>query len=357
MFRIIIYFLTCVFFACLLITPTLSAATTPGARKTINILTWWGYLDHSNITTGAEKACGVKVSHDNYYSNDEFLRRWRQEKGSYDLVIFSNTIYKIVKPELPRLENSTLSHVAINYNPIIRSNYRLSNYPSNVVYFAHSLTGILYNTKKINVTNSDTVETLFQKAKNNIVVIIDDAVESSYLLSNALKGGGPPDNQNFNVENYNKMCLNADIYVGNGFTNIISDPNFSFSFMWSGEAIMREKKLGKDYRFIILPNISYISTDLLAETKKSKEADCVSEYLASKKNLRNVEINSYYFSPYADSTGVTHSGYADIYKSFLKSLSQLKWIKPVDPKKFDSLNQTWSFIKLSFINKINQRKE
>lgn len=326
-------------------------------QREVNVLTWWGYLDHPNIISGAEKACGVKVSHDNYYSNDEFLRRWHQERASYDLIIFSNTIYELVKPDLPNLQNSNLSLLAKNYNPTIRLNYLASHYPKNVAYFAHSLTGILYNTKKINISDADTVESLFNKAKNNIVVIIDDAVESSYLLSNALKGGGPPDNQNFNVANYNKMCMNANIYVGNGFTNIYFDKNFSFSFMWSGEAIMRERKLGKGYKFIILPNISYISTDLLAQTKPSKDAECVSEYLAGQTNLKNMERNSYYFSPYANSAEADYSGYADIYKSFLDSLSKLKWIKPVNPNKFDSLNQSWSFIKLSFINKINESQQ
>ena len=69
-------------------------------NRAVNILTWWGYIDYPEIINAAEKRCHAKISFDQYYSNDEFLRRWREQRDSYDIIIFSNTIYPGIKNEI-----------------------------------------------------------------------------------------------------------------------------------------------------------------------------------------------------------------------------------------------------------------
>ena len=69
----------------------------------VNIFSWWGYLD-KNIITKLESQCNTKVYFDEYYSTDEFLRRFN--KDNYSIIIFSSVVYNFIKY---RLNNSGIS--------------------------------------------------------------------------------------------------------------------------------------------------------------------------------------------------------------------------------------------------------
>ena len=98
-------------------------------KPTVNILTWWGYLDDPGLIARTEKACDVKISHDVYYSNDEFLRRWRGSEDNYDILIFTESIYNSAAPHLPIIE-TPLWQEANDYNPVIKAHYFEKKIPS-----------------------------------------------------------------------------------------------------------------------------------------------------------------------------------------------------------------------------------
>ena len=70
--------------------------TKPKEKTNINVMVWYGYLDDPKITKLVEQKCNVTMSHDTYYSNDEFLNRFNKNEKHYDLIIFSDTIFNTV---------------------------------------------------------------------------------------------------------------------------------------------------------------------------------------------------------------------------------------------------------------------
>src|SRR5437870_4118355 len=89
-------------------------------HQTINILTWWGYLKYPELIKNAEKECKVNISFDEYFSNDEFLRRWVGQEKFYNIIIFSDTIYNVVKHKLQVIKNNNLYKQSLNYNSIVK---------------------------------------------------------------------------------------------------------------------------------------------------------------------------------------------------------------------------------------------
>jgi spermidine/putrescine-binding protein len=65
-------------------------------ERSVNVITWWGYLDSPEVAQEVKKQCHVNLSHDTYYTNNEFLRRVNTNKTRYDIIIFTQTIYDLV---------------------------------------------------------------------------------------------------------------------------------------------------------------------------------------------------------------------------------------------------------------------
>src|SRR5262245_4866842 len=80
-------------------------------KSTVNILSWFGYLGSPEIIQLVEKECNVGLSVDEYYSNEEFIRRWKVQKDEYDVLIFSNLLYKGLKENIA-LKNTSLSSIS-----------------------------------------------------------------------------------------------------------------------------------------------------------------------------------------------------------------------------------------------------
>lgn len=58
-----------------------------------------GYLSAKGIKL-IEMKCNIEIYADEYNSNLEFLRKWDEKPKSYELVIFSNTIFNSIKQKL-----------------------------------------------------------------------------------------------------------------------------------------------------------------------------------------------------------------------------------------------------------------
>ncbi len=318
--------------------------TSNSSKNTVNVLTWWGYLNHPEIINSVENQCGVKLSFDEYYSNEEFLRRWR-EKKNYSVIIFSNTIYPIIKKDVA-IKNSPLRKRAFDYAPIIKNHYFQSNYPPNVIYYIHSLTGFLWNSEAIKLTQKDSISDIFEKAKNNYIIFIDDPTEELNLFQTEKNINNP--SGILTLSNFHQLTKNNNrIFITNDYSRLYENSNFAFSFIWSGDAIDNLKESHKKLLFMIHPKLSYISTDLLAVLNNDKETLCVANSLTSKANMAILQNKDYYFSPYLNIEDVQDNVFKEIYKDFLQKLPKLSWLAPLPKDQLEEITKQWDIIKLN----------
>lgn len=128
---------------------------------------------------------------------------------------------------------------------------------------------------------------------------------------------------------------------------------FAFSFSWSGAAVVDLMASNENYKFFIHPRLSYISSDLIAQTSEQYGALCVAKFLSSKEITAKLQQDNYYFSPYKDKIIIKNSIYQQMYKKFLLELPSLTWIASSNTKDFQDTNQSWQLIKLSLTNQMN----
>lgn len=310
-------------------------------NKYVNVLTWWGYLDSPWISGMVKRNCGVTLSYDSYNSNPELIRRWSEGKTKYDVIIFSYEVYPAIKDEIA-LRHSRLYKNSNNYNPIIREHYLKSHFSHNIAYFQHTFTGFIWNPRQIDLTEKDTILSAFKKAKSNMVIIIDDPVEVEMLL--ALSSDRYNNEEELSFINFKNMTQKTKAYISNQLNQIYNHENFAFAYQWSGIALA-ELKLRKSYKFLVNKNLSYISTDLIAQVKDSKNSACVADLFSSEQFLSRLQDESYYFSPYGDVDHLPNNEFKAIYQDFFKNLPQLSWIKPHDKDSLNALNHNWDIIK------------
>lgn len=312
-------------------------------EPTVNILTWWYYLSDKKLIYKIENTCHAHISYDEYYSNMELIRRYTSKPQRYDMLIFSDTIYSTIADKI-KLSHSNLSKQALSYNPIIKNHYFHNKYPPNVVYFLHALTGFLYNPEIITITNQDTISSLFEKAGKNLVVIVDDPSEVQMLMrrSNLFNSSHVV----FTVDNFFKLIKNTQIIISNDHNQAFSQPNFAMGYIWSGEVVYDIQKAKKNYKFFTHPNLSYITTDLLAALNNKPYVGCVAKALSSKSSLNEIQNYTFYFTPYADDSHVTNKSFHDIYNQFLSQLPYLPWKDSVSTDEIYDINKTWEMIKI-----------
>ncbi len=301
---------------------TASYAVKAKQKQTINVLTWWGYLDHPEITKAAESKCGVNISFDQYFSNDEFLRRWEGQKDNYDLIIFSQTIYNAINNKIPDMKESKLWRQSESYNPIIK---------------IHALTVFLWNPDSVELLKDDSIVNMFDKSQGKFVILIDDPVEIRKLIESGKDARR--EKFTFQSHDFNELVKGSDLYISNNYNNIYENDKFAFSFLWSGEAVVNVLESNKKHKILIHPKLSYISTDLLAQTSYKKNASCVAEYLSGEASLSTLQNHGYYFSPYTDYSKVENSTFKTMYMDFLLLLPRLGWIESLSENDFQAINK------------------
>lgn len=298
----------------------------------VNILSWWGYLSEKEIKE-IESKCLTKVYYDEYYSNDEFLRRVR--KDNYSIIIFSSVVYNFVN-DLIKDQKISLSSLKNRYNHNILKEFKKKNFPNNVGIFSLSYTGFLYNSKEFNIESNDSVEDIFRKAEGKVVSILDDPIESLNLLDNL----NIKKETNSVVNNFNNLLKNKTVYITNYNDKLVNKKNFAFSFSWMGEALYRINKFNKEneYKFYIHPKMNYLSIDLISAIQNDKKTKCVINTLLDKDFLNSILSNKYYISPYSNliDLGFKNSGF--------------DWIKIPDKNEYNLKSNIWQRIKISLKN-------
>jgi hypothetical protein len=313
-----------------------------------NILTWWGYLDHLSPAElkKIDQQCHTTISYDDYYSNDQFIDRFKNSPAHYDIIIFSDTIYKSIENKID-LPNSNLYLEANEYNPIIRKHYINLHLPHNVVFFIHALTGFLYNPETIKISQSDSIANIYRKAKGNIVVIINDPVEANFLIGLSINNGKKNISTYKNYltwENFQQLFQNDHVIITNSPQKIVRLNNFSFAFEWSGDAIDLVNHSHGNLKFMVYPRLSYVSTDLLAELNAKSTTNCVAHALTTKRFLANIQNTNFYFSPYGDDSSSTNKDFINVFNQTFNNLPNLLWNTSLTNKELEELKKSWQYI-------------
>lgn len=303
------------------------------AKEEINILTWWGYLNAPWIKNYIEKNCDVELSIDDYFSNEDFLRRFGSMDANYDIAVFADTIFNLVKNNITNT-GGKINTVVRDYLPYIRHQYEVRHYPNNVVYFEHAITGFLWDKNLVNINANMDIYTLFKSAGTNVTVFMDDPIETKLIIKNLTK------------DEFFRITQKSHVLITNEIDQFDNKNNFAFAYMWSGEATKHLLRASNKYQFLIHPNYSLFSSDLLAALNKKKSTICVANIMASKKFLDRLQSEAYYISPYGDTTKYNDPRISIFYKKILKDISKYQWVEPTSKKQFYETNKTWNYIKL-----------
>ena len=318
----------------------------------VNVLSWWGYLSIPGEINKLNKKCGVEVSFDTYYSNLDFLRRVKQGQSQYDIAIFSNTVYSGISSDI-NIPDSKLYEMTDNYNPNVSNHYTSQGFNHNVVYFALSLTGFLWNPEKISIDSQEPISNVFKSAKDFSVSLLDDPTEIEYLIR---AHDDKNNNLQLNLENFNDLHQKSNVYITNDMqSKLIEKPDFAFAYIWSGDAI-EALRAHPEYKFTVNQHASYVTEDLLAELNLREETVCVAKYMSSREFLSYIQENTLYFSPYLDPPSKNNPLFFEIFNQFLRKINQLEWIKPKASTDLSETDDRWEQIKLNMdLSKKNVR--
>ncbi len=311
----------------------------------VNILTWWGYLVSPWVQETIMKQCHVKISFDEFYTNDDFLRRFHEYKNLYDILIFPNMDYVALKNEIIN-NNSDIYKNAEDYEKYIKRNYDQAKYPHNITYFLISFNGFLYNPNTISLSKKDTINQIFEKANSKIVILSEEPIYVFNLLNLNINQVTP--DQAFSQ--FAALTKNSKIIVTNTISDAYGDPQFAFAYTWPGIAIYAIETKYKNYRFMIHPKFSLVSADLLAALNNRKSTQCVANVMSSKEFLSKMQNDALYFSPYGDSNHITDSLLRQMHNEFFASLPKLKWFNSISEKKYSELNRAWYYYFRLYLN-------
>ncbi|KAB8033568.1 hypothetical protein [Fluviispira multicolorata] len=304
----------------------------------VTIFTWWGYLDNE-VKLSLEKECKTTVSYDEYYSNDEFLRRFY--KQNYSIAIFSNVVYDFL-PERIKGSGTSFKDIKRNYNSKLLKSFNDKKFPDNIGIFAISSSGFLYDPEKILIDKEDDLKTIFSKANGKIVSIIDDPIEALLLINN-IKSDIDLDRH---MSEFKKLVFGTYPIVTNDVVKLISNKNFAFAYVWSGEAYNQINKTNKNLKFTFHPKTSYISVDLIATLDKDSKTACVAKALSGKKILDPLLIKSFYFSPYGSSINSSNIFFDLENKKYVDNYN-MEWISRPSKAEYQQKSNIWQRIKIA----------
>ncbi len=302
-------------------------------KEKVNILSWWGYLSADGIKS-VEKKCNVELYVDEYYSNSEFLRRWDENPKTHKLVIFSNTIFNVVKEKLnhsniPGLINSP-------YHPLVAEKVKNIEFNKNTRILTLAFTGIMWNKKNININDGLSLENMLDLAKSKIVVVLDDATEGLEILEN-LK---------FFQANNSADKNRAKVVIANEVDSLVMQPNFAFSYHWLGGLITAMKDLQSDFGLMVHPKLSHVTADLISIMNSDKASVCVYNQIASPEFLSRLQKTFFYFSPYGGINKDDNKHLVALYNNYFLNLSKYRWLKQPEKKDFKMIDDRWKKLKI-----------
>jgi spermidine/putrescine-binding protein len=329
-----------------LICAVFSASTQ--AEESVNIITWWGYLNYPELLSPIEKKCGAKISFDEYYTDLEFAGRTK--KVDYDIAIHCSATQQTYIRSVASQSLDLASSVKTEYHPSLIKDYEASDYPPNTVYFELSTVGFLFNPKVVDLKATDSIEEIFIKARGKTVVLPDEPAEVLTLLSHTKYQHKKTIAGNLQIPSTEGLMeLTKDITIINAvnLAEIFKKPDFAFAYTWSGEAIERIINGDPNLKFMIHPKLSHWTADMITLLTPNKAADCVARELSSRRFLDTLSSQySYYFSPYLDPNQNAEPIYKHFQSDFVQKFSALPGSPRVTEAEYAELTNEWQKLKL-----------
>ncbi len=319
----------------------LQSLVSASPKNAVNILTKYNYLRSPKIAKMIKEKCGVDISYDEYYASSECADFISESGGLnyYDIIIFPNGIYELFSKKIA-MTGSTLNQITKYYNPVIKKLYYSRDYPSNVVYFAISVPGFIWNPDTVNISKDDGIEQMFLKAQNNTVILKNSRAAILKLIGN-----------NYDMsptalaDRFKKIIAIANVYITNSYNKLYDRNNFAFAFQNSGDAIaIIKKSKNKKLHFLIHPKYSYLTYDVLVEINLRPETRCVAKILAGKEALKIMQTETFYLSPYETYLSVDSPLFQEAYKPLFDKSYDLKWFNPFtggNVEKHNKLQSMW----------------
>lgn len=174
--------------------------------------------------------------------------------------------------------------------------------------------------------------TLVKKSGSKVISVLDDYMESNLLFEDIRK-----------ISEIKPYLEKTSLYFTNNPRKIIESKNFSWSIVWSGSGQKWiEEVKNPDLELAFIPNISYVSKDLISLQSDNKVSKCVFDLLSSEDILKNINEKLNYLSPY----GPIHHN-----KKFEKLFFSMKnhnWIGRLDKSRSMQGFQEWQIFKANF---------
>lgn len=288
----------------------------------ISIITWWNYLKEEEIAI-LESECKVKISLDEYYSTKNFLKKFK--KFDYSVAIFGNEVYDLVESKIDNTANIFRS-IINQYHPNVAKTFKKQKYSKNTAIGNITTSGFLFNGNTVNLNETDSITQIFAKAKEKKVAIIDEPLESLKLVSH-YNNVGEMEGLEASIQAFQNLLSGTQSIIANDILHVIKDKNFSFAYTWSGIAFKRFFDYPElNLKFILHPQVSYYSYDLIASLNSDKNAICVAKKLAEK-NIIDIFVNrQHYYSPYGMPTKV-NAIMESYHNDFIATFPQFKLLE------------------------------
>jgi spermidine/putrescine-binding protein len=238
--------------------------------KTLNIFCWSEYVPQE-IIDEFTKETGIKVSVENYASNEEMLAKLLAGGGTYDLIQPSEYVVEgLIKENLL----IPIDHAAIpNFKNIAPEFKNMSFDPGNkfsIPYMAGSV-GIVVNTELVQDEIKGYSDVFQEKFKKNIVVL-DDARE---IVGWGLETLGIPINEvsDENLEKVKPVLAKwlplVKVFDSDSPKTALLNGDVALGVVWGGEgAILLNEN--KKFKWVVPAEGAHLFVDCLAIPKTAK---------------------------------------------------------------------------------------
>jgi spermidine/putrescine transport system substrate-binding protein len=243
--------------------------TTQAAGK-LSIYCWSEYIPQ-DVIDDFSKETGIKVSVENYASNEEMLAKLGAGGGNFDIIqpseyviealIKENLLRPIDKAAIPNLKNIDPKFLNMSFDPGNKFS----------VPFMAGTVGIVVNTELVK-DDIKGFSDVFKPANKGKLVVLDDAREivSWALLS---KGIPPNDMSDKNLEKAKAVLTDwlplVKVYDSDSPKTALLNGDVAIGVVWGGEgAILLNEN--KKFRWVIPAEGTHLFIDSLAIPKTAK---------------------------------------------------------------------------------------
>jgi spermidine/putrescine transport system substrate-binding protein len=248
----------------------LAVTATAQAAEKLNIYCWSEYIPQ-DVIDDFSKETGIKVSVENYASNEEMLAKLGAGGGSFDIIQPSEYVVealvkeKLLRPldkkAIPNLKNIDPKFLNMSFDP--------GNKYS--VPFMAGTVGIAINTELVK-DDIKSFSDVFKPANKGKIVVLDDARE---IVSWALLSKGIPVNDvsDKNLEKAKGVLADwiplIKVYDSDSPKTALLNGDVAIGVVWGGEgAILLNEN--KKFRWVIPAEGTHLFIDSLAIPKTAK---------------------------------------------------------------------------------------